>query len=490
MKQHTNRLYLRISLTLLVLLGILGVIYLQITGYTAQRYLAEINQRLYGGVAANYTVKEVKPLVNGKVDTAAIQEIMHSMMVINPSVEVYLLDEVGNIITYVAPYKKIKLDRVDLAPVKEFIRGSQEAIVEGDDPRHPGQKKVFSAAELIEDDKLQGYIYIILASEEQEAVTDTLNGSYFLKLGANVFFISLVGAFGIALLALWLLTRNLRTVISTVSRFKEGDLEARIPENQSQDLYPLGETFNGMADTILANIEKLKSVENLRRELIANVSHDLRTPLAIMQGYVETMLIKEDSLGEAERRHYLSIVLDSSEKLKRLIEQLFEFAKLEAEQIQPHKEPFFISDLAQDVFHKYQLLAEDKNISIELDLSQNLPLVFADVALVERVIQNLLDNALKFTPTGGHVRIQLWEEGESVGVRIADSGPGIPEEDQAFIFERYHRSTRTADAKNKGAGLGLAIVKKILELHDETIRVQSKINEGTAFMFLLPAYSS
>ena len=489
MKQQTNRLYLRISLILLVLLGVLGVIYLQITGYTAQRYLAEINQRLYGDLAT-YTVKEVKPLVGGQVDTTAIQKIMHSMMTINPSVEVYLLNDVGNIITYVAPYKKVVLEKVDLGPVREFIRGSEEAIVLGDDPRHPGQQKVFSASKIEEEGNIQGYVYIILASEEQAAVTNLLFGSYFLKLGTNVFFISLLGALGIGLLAIWILTRNLRTVIATVSRFKEGDLEARIPKGKSQDLYPLGETFNSMADTILANIEQLKSVENLRRELIANVSHDLRTPLAIMQGYVETLLIKEDSIGEAERRHYLGIVLDSSEKLKRLIEQLFEFAKLEAAQIEPKKESFFISDLAQDVFHKYQILAQDKGIHIELDMPQSLPLVFADVALVERVLQNLLDNALKFTPSDGEVRIELWEEGESVGVRIADSGPGIPEQDQAFIFERYHRSNRTAETKNKGAGLGLAIVKKILELHDETIRVQSKLNEGTTFVFQLPAYGA
>ena len=251
----------------------------------------------------------------------------------------------------------------------------------------------------------------------------------------------------------------------------------------------LADTFNEMADTIVANIEELKSVENLRKELIANVSHDLRTPLAIQQGYVETLLMKDKSISTEKRKEYLKIVLNSSEKLSGLIAQLFEYSKLEAKQIQPSKEPFFITELAQDVFQKYQILAEEKQIKMNLDMSQDLPMVFADVGLVERVIQNLMDNALKFTPKGGNVTIALQEMDKTVEVKIADTGPGIPENEQSFIFERYRKSERVNNEKQQGAGLGLAIAKKILELHDATIRVNSRLNEGTTFLFRLPAYS-
>ncbi|MEM7659079.1 MAG: HAMP domain-containing sensor histidine kinase [Bacteroidota bacterium] len=482
-----NWLYGKISLILLVLLGVIGVMYLLITGYTTEKYLQEMNQRLYANIAER-TVTEVQPLVDGKVDTSAIQEIMHSMMVINPSVEVYLLDPIGNIITYVAPYKKVVLDRVGLDPVKEYLKGYETGIVLGDDPRHPGRQKVFSAAPIKDDNGLQGYAYIILASEEQEAVTDALFGSYFLQLGSITFLLCLLGALGIGLLAIWLLTRNLRKVIETVQRFQEGDQDARMVVEHLADFTPLPQTFNHMADTLQANIERLQAVENLRRELIANVSHDLRTPLAIMQGYVETMLIKEESLDGKDRRKYLNIVLDSSENLSRLIDQLFEYAKLEASQVEPVKEPFQLSELVQDVWAKYQILAEEKALQLEVDAATDLPLVFADVALVERVLQNLLDNALKFTPEGGRVKIQLSNsEAAGVQVRVADSGPGIPEEEQSHIFDRYQRGSRTGP-QAKGAGLGLAIVKKILELHDARIRVQSQLNEGTAFWFELPGY--
>jgi signal transduction histidine kinase len=291
----------------------------------------------------------------------------------------------------------------------------------------------------------------------------------------------------VGLLVIWLITKGLRQVIEAVRRFKEGDRKARIENPGGSDLALLATTFNGMADTIEANIEELKSVENLRRELIANVSHDLRTPLAIMQGYVETLLMKDD-LPPEERRRYLQITLDSSEKLSRLIAQLFEYSKLEAKQIQPQKEPFFIGELAQDVFQKYQILARKKGIQLTLDQPQKLPLVFADVALVERVVQNLMDNALKFTPAGGEVKIVLREAEKHVEVRIADTGPGIPESEQSAIFERYRKASASSTNQTGGAGLGLAIAKKILELHDASIRVQSRLNEGTAFMFRLPAY--
>ncbi len=480
----TTKLYWKISAILLGLLGIVGITYILITGFTARRYLQETNQRLYGHIADS-TVQVVRPLVNGRVDTAAIQDIMHSLMVINPSVEVYLLDTTGKIITYVAPNKRVQLERVELEPIRRFIQRDDKPFIQGDDPRHPGEEKVFSAAEIRDGDALAGYLYIILASEEQSAVAATLSGSYMLRLGTLLFFIALVGALAIGLLAFWLLTRSLRRATATVRRFQEGDYAARIGPSERGDLPILADTFNDMADTIVSNIEAMRSVDNLRQELIANVSHDLRTPLAIMQGYVETLQLKEAELSRRDRQRYLNILQRSADKLSRLIAQLFEYSRLEAKQVKPEKEAFSPADLAQDIFQNYQLLAQKRDIRMQLDVQNGLPLVFADIALVERVIQNLMDNALKFTPAGGSVRISLREKGQEVEIGVADSGPGIPEDQQAFIFERYRRSF--PEGKGKGAGLGLAIVRKILELHDSTIRVRSRLHEGTLFWFHLPA---
>jgi signal transduction histidine kinase len=479
-------LYWKISATILLLVVVMGAAYLFITSYTAGRYLEEIHQRLYGGIADSM-VQVVKPRIEDKVDTMAVQDIMHSMMVINPSVEVYLLDTAGGIITYVAPNKTIEVKRIDLAPVQRFIRARGDLFIKGDDPRNPGQHKVFSAAPILDGERLTGYVYIILASEEQSVVVSTLSGSYTLRLGAQLFFLALAVGLILGLLAIWYLTQNLRDIIEKVRRFKEGDMQTRMETGNKGEFGLVGQTFNEMADTIEKNIRELQSVENLRRELIANVSHDLRTPLAIMQGYVETLLMKEEALSAEERKKYLEVVYGSSENLSGLIAQLFEYSKLEARQIEPQKEPFRIEELAQDIFQQYEILARQKDIRLELNLSAKLPLIFADLGLVARVFQNLIDNALQFTPPGGIIRLIIEESPAGVLVKVADTGPGIPENEQAHIFERFRRAS-SSGKKEKGAGLGLAIVKKILELHHSTIRVQSRLNEGTTFWFQLPSY--
>ncbi|MCB0689329.1 MAG: HAMP domain-containing histidine kinase, partial [Saprospiraceae bacterium] len=423
-------------------------------------------------------------LVNGEVDTNAVQDIMHSMMVINPSVEVYLLDVKGHIITYVAPDKKVKLQDVNLEPVKDFIKREDHRIIKGDDPRNPGQAKVFSAAAIKEGDQIQGYVYVILASEEQTSAMSMLFGSFILKIGVRTVLISVLVAVVLGLLAFLYLTDHLHKVMYTVRRFKEGDLTARA--NAHGDFAELGETFNEMADQIVGNINQLKSVEKLRRELIANVSHDLRTPLAIMSGYIETLLIKKD-LSDADRQRYLKIVHHSSENLSTLIDQLFEYSKLEAHEILPEKEPFQISDLIQDIMMKFSVLAEEKNIQMELDASPHLPMVFADIGLVERAVSNLIDNSIKYGRMNGLVNIKLDSSQDAVSIYVSDDGPGIPEAEQSHIFERYRRGDRTTVGK-RGAGLGLAIVKKILEIHNQSIKVFSEAGKGATFIFNLPAY--
>lgn len=479
----SNRLFWKLSAAFLLIIIGIGSVYIYLTAYTSRTYFEEANQRLNKNIAAQ-TVKEVKPLVNGKVDTNAIQEIMHSMMVINPSVEVYLLDTIGNIITYVAPYKKVKLDKVSLEPVQAFINSEDDRIIKGDDPRNPNQYKVFSAAPIVEDDTTMGYVYVILASEEQESVLSTLYNSYVLKLGFKTFLLSLLGALLLGILAFLYLTRNLRRISRVVGRFKEGDLTARVSD--SGDFNELGETFNEMADQIVDNINQLKSVEELRRELIANVSHDLRTPLSIISGYVETLVMKDD-LSREERVKLLTVVHNASGNLAGLIDQLFEYSKLEAREVVAEKEPFQLSDLMLDIIMKFEVLAKEKNISIDLVAPKQVPLVFADIGLVERAISNIVDNALKYGNSNGHVQIQLIPTDSSVSVNISDDGPGIPQQEQSYIFERYRRFDRTKDVR-KGAGLGLAIVKKILEIHDQSIKVLSESGKGACFSFNLPAY--
>ena len=456
----------------------------------------EKNQRLNAELAA-HVVQEVKPTYQqGKVDEASMDKIMHSMMAINPSIEVYLLDIDGNILNYVAPYKKVQLEKVNLGPIDKFIETKGQQFIKGDDPRNPGAQKEFSAAPIYEDDKLIGFVYVVLASEEYDIAAQDLVGNYIMRLGGKTMIITLATTLLVGLMAFWFITRYLNQIIKTVKLFKEGHLEQRIPIKSSGELKTLAVTFNEMAEEILNSIEKIKTAEDLRRELVANVSHDLRTPLSVIHGYVETMLMKANTLTDEQQKQYLETILISTERLKKLVGDLFELSKLEAQEVTPKKEPFFITELVQDVSQKHKLIAEEKNLTIVPVVDNNVPMVHADISLIERVLQNLMDNAIKFSKDGGIITIETHNFGNDVEVKVTDNGQGIPETDIPLVFDRYFNLSKSTGKQATGkratsqssSGLGLAIVKKILEIHNASIHLTSKLNKGSAFSFRLPVY--
>jgi len=466
---------------LLILLAI-GIAYFLITAYSAQRYYQETTQRLNSGVA-EHMLLEVNPFIDGKVNEEAVGQIMHSMMAVNPGLEVYLLDPQGNILKYVVLDKKVKLSKVNIDPVKEFALKKGEGLILGDDPRNPGQQAVFSSSPVYEGTTLQGYVYLVLASEQYENISATLRNSFLLKTGGELFVITLIAAFSLGLLAIWLITHNLRVIIQTVKQFEQGDLKARIPVKSEDELGGLAATFNRMADTLLKNIDQLKQVDHLRKELIANISHDLRTPLSVIHGYVETISIKKDTITTEEHEKYLNIILKSTERLKDLVSDLFQLSQLEARQVEPHLETFAIAELISDLTSKYQVLANAKKINLKSNIEDQQALVRADLALMERVMQNLLDNALQHTPENGEIALSVSAKNAQVSVAVSNTGEGIPENELEQIFDRYYtKSSKEAT----GAGLGLAIVKNILEIHNSVIQVKSKIQEGTTFFFNLP----
>lgn len=473
----------------LLLFLILGVAYIFITAVASKRYYEETTQRLNADVAKQL-LAEAQPFVNGEVNKEALGHIMHSMMAVNPGIEVYLLDPDGKILSFVVLDKKVKLSRISLSPIQEFIKSEGKNYVLGDDPRNPGHHTIFSATEVVQNGQLQGYVYLVLASEKYENISHTLLGSYWLRVGTKSFILTLIAALIIGLILIAYLTKNLRVIIKTVNQFESGDLNARVPEkNTKGELGLLSRNFNKMADTILNNIEELKKTDALRRELIANVSHDLRSPLAVIHGYVETMLIKNEQLDQHERMKYMKIILESSEKLQRLVFDLFELSKLETGQVKVRYEPFFINELLQDASQKYRLLADNKNIKIDANIEKSLPMVYADLSMIDRVIQNLLDNAIKYTPKEGWIQLEVKKEDGLVNVNIENSGKGIPEKDLNSIFNRYFIAEKDK-SRTEGTGLGLAIVKKIMDIHQADITVKSVPDRSTRFSFNLPIYNN
>jgi len=486
-------LYSKLAIALLGLFCLLGVSIVILTQVASDMYQQEVVQKLNRDLAGQIAAQK-NLMQDHQINREGLKEIFNMLMVVNPSIEVYLLDPGGDILAYSAPPGKVKQDRVDLRPIKKWFEAGTVFPLTGDDPRNPGKKKVFSVARIPEQGPLQGYLYIILGGEHFDSIVQNLKGSYIMQLSAWWLAASLLFVLAAGLLLFAYLTRRLRRLATVMASMDIEQTAGRLQSISAIALPPGDEidrltvTFKQLIDRIQNQMEKLKKADSLRRELVTNVSHDLRTPLATLQGYIETLFLKDKSLSADDRKHHLEIAIQHCERLSKLVDALFELAKLDSHETKVQYEPFNISELAHDVVQKFDLAAKERQITIQIDHNQGLPFANADIAMIERVIENLLDNALDHTSAGGSIRISFSTQNGDIAASISDSGCGIPEEDLPHIFDRFYRRDRTQESRAGHSGLGLAIVKRILELHNKSIIVESKAGAGTTFTFFLPAH--
>ncbi|MFM9835675.1 MAG: sensor histidine kinase [Methylophilaceae bacterium] len=286
------------------------------------------------------------------------------------------------------------------------------------------------------------------------------------------------------------LSRPLRELYNALETFQKSDFSVFVPINSSNasgdEISRLGYIFEQVETRMMLQIQNLESMAKERRELLANISHDLRTPLASMRGYLETILLKEGSIEPEELRYYLGVATKQSERLGRMVEDLFQLTKLEANDLSLNQEAFSINELAQDVVQKFTIDAEKKGIQIGVNFDERLPFVYADISLIERVLENLIGNALRYTNNGGMIRLLLSYKNEKVTVIVSDTGQGMEATEVDKIFDRYYRADRSKSSDSGHAGLGLSISNLIVKLHGGEITVESKLGVGTKFCFDLP----
>ncbi len=478
-----NRFYLRMTAILLGLLLTAGIVQVGVTLASYGDFVRESDQRLNRNLAANLA-KTFHPFLADSLDQDAIGQVIHDSMAMNPFIEIYVLDEQGQLLAYFADPSKIKRMAVNMGPVRSWLADEGELPLPwlGDDPRSEAGRKPFSAAPISVGGET-GYLYVILGGELYDSASAMIRGSYILRTTATTLAVIVICAAIVGVLSFLLLTRRLRRMTDIVRRFRQGDWAQRIQPHAADELGELGAAFDQMADTIVDNVDQLKEVDRQRREMVANISHDLRSPLTSVQGYIETILLHESDLSSEQRRQYLQTVSQSVRFLNRLVNELFELSKLESGQSQPVPEVFSIEELAHDVTAKYRPLAEEKHVTLSASEPQSLRPVRADISMIERTLDNLIENALRFTPAQGRVSIQLHQEPEGdILIDVADTGIGISPEDLPHIFDRFYRVRRHPD----GTGLGLAISQRIIEAHERAISVRSQVDQGTVFSFSLP----
>jgi len=479
------RLHTRLTLAFGVLLvALAAVLTLWITNI-AERYHAEVSQRLNAGIAM-YVTGELALLDESGINRAALDELARRVMTVNPSADVYLLAPDGEVIASLKPDERIVQSRIGLGPIQQFLHDAENRPLFGDDPTDAGRSEVFSVAPVTRDGSLLGYLYVVLGSERFDSIVAAVRGSYSLKLGLLVGGAVLIATFVTGGLLFRLLTLPLRRLAARMREWTARTLSgSQLTAIDARNEITLLDTqFEAMAARIEAQIEELKRADGMRRELVANVSHDLRTPLASLRGYLETVLLKHDSLPAGTRREYLEIAGRHAQRLERLIAVLFELSKLESGAVVPQIEPFPLGELLHDVALRFRLRAQEAGITLATHVPPDAPLALGDIAMVERVLENLLDNALRHTSAGGRVGLEMRALDDHLRVTVSDTGTGVAPEDLPHVFDRYFRGSGRPAGRG---GLGLAIVRRIVELHGESISLRSTPGIGTSVEFGLPA---
>jgi len=479
-------LYGRLALALAVLFTVVALGMVAVAHHFSGLYQQEATQRLHADLAG-HIVAEKLLMRNGRVDARALDEIFHMLMVINPAIELYLLDPSGRMLAYSAPPGKVKRASIDLAPVRDFLARRSDFPILGDDPHDLEGRKIFSVAPISQGKQLQGYLYVILASEVASSVAQGLRASYARQEGAWTIALGLLAAFVAGLAAMFGLTRRLRRLTLDIARFKQGELAETdaVQVTAGDEIAQLQGCFRQMAVRIESQMRQLKERDEQRRERVAKLSHDLRTSLTVMHGYLETLHLKADRLSGEESRKFLHTAVKHSGLLADMVSDFFELAKLEYREVAPQRERFSIGELAQDVVQKFQPTVSMRGVHLSCEAGPGLHWVEADIGMMDRALTNLVANAVKFTPAGGAVSVRLACDGKQVRVAVEDTGCGIDSEYLLHLREGSASALPPGRSRPDSSGFGLAIVTHILLLHGSSLSIRSVYGQGSCFSFLL-----
>lgn len=273
------------------------------------------------------------------------------------------------------------------------------------------------------------------------------------------------------------ITRPIAAIARAATAFAQGDMTARVKVATADEVGRLGDIFNRMADA-------LAQVEQHRREFLANVTHDLKTPITAIRGYTEAILD-----GYADRpeqiRTYLHHVLTETERINRLVNDVLDLSRLQSGQLPLHIKPYPLAELIQTVVAKNAVMVRDKQITVEVQAAGTRA-VLADPDRLEQVLVNLLANAVRYSPPGSTVTVTAREHSDQAVVTVADNGPGIPPQDLPHIWERFYRVEKSRAQEHGGTGLGLAIVKNLVEAMHGEVNVHSVLGKGSVFSFTIP----
>lgn len=487
-------LYRRLLVVILAFGLAMTVIFAVILLGYHEAYHTEADQTVNRRLAQQYA--DARLLVtNAPLTVLNFHEGIDKLAELNPDVDIYLLDAAGSLVASSVPAEQWARRRVDVSPIRDFLGGTAALPILGDDPRSPTGKDIFSVAPVEIQDCPARYLYVVLHRTHYENAVRTLRQAYTINESLGLLVSCGILAIVATLILIRSITRRLSTLKADMENFQattfSGEIQSveRANGPPGDEIERLAALFGDLSSRVRSQMAALRDTDDMRRNMVANISHDLRTPLTTLQVHLDTLSLQDNKLTPAERHQYLATAVSQCRRLNRLVSQLLELAKLDAGQVLPQAEPFQLAELIQDIVQKFSLTAATRDIVLHAEYSSALPLVHGDINLIERAIDNLTENALQHSPPGGAVTLRATIAPENrVRFTVEDFGPGIPMEDQDRIFDRFYRGDQSRSTGPAHAGLGLAIVKGILELHDSTVTVDSALGAGSRFSFDLPAH--
>ena len=283
----------------------------------------------------------------------------------------------------------------------------------------------------------------------------------------------------VALVVSRLITKPITAITRSIQRMGRGDLSVRVALKGSGELRKLAETFNVMS-------EKLEMLDKSRNQFVSNASHELKTPLATMKILLENIIYQPD-MDAAVRTDFLSDINREINRLNLIISDLLTLVSMDSKNMRLKRETVKFAQVVKDVAHRLGMVAERRRQQIKLQISDNSEM-YADTAKLTQVVYNILENAIKYTPEGGLIRVRLIRMGRDAILTIADNGPGIPEQDLPHIFDRFYRVDKARSRETGGTGLGLSIVNQLVLMHGGTVSVQSEEGHGATFTVELPIH--
>ncbi|RJE78267.1 two-component sensor histidine kinase [Pseudoalteromonas sp. MSK9-3] len=481
-------LYHKLAMSLAGIFILIASLFIWWTQALSQVSRAQAEQQLHMGLA-EHLVGDNPLLQQGVYDYKALENLFHTLMVLGPSFEFYFVDPSGKLLTYSAKPGEVKRQTINLVPLIKLIDQPEQLPVYGDDPRNECGEKIFSVAPVYNGDTLQGYLYVIIGSKLYDSIISNIKGNDQLIIGLSWLGLALAFLLTALLLLFKYLTRPVAALTEHIQQLEHAQFDiSKITllnwnKAHSNEVHQLGESVNNMVKTIDLQVKQLAELDDQRRQLLAHLSHDLRTPLASLQGYLEIIALKKHD-PEQQALH-LGVALKNCDQLKSLIDQIFELAHLESGHANVQFEVFNLGELLYDVMAKFAIRADKMGVSLTISPTVCDIKAYSDIGKLERVLTNLIENALRHTGEEGAIEIEVNQRGEHLTVTVKDTGVGISAKELPYIFEARYRASNSKGCKKSHAGLGLAITERLIKLLKTDIRVQSKIGVGTEFSFQL-----